>query len=380
MSALGDLVRRDLRGLPPYVPGTSVGEVRRRFGIATPVKLSQNENPLGTSPRALAALHGVAALSAYVEDDHTALRERLAAPYGLDPRAVLLGHGSNELVALLCSTFVEPGQGVVIADPTFSLYAKYARVAGAAPTRVPLRDGVHDLGAMLAAVDATTKLVFVCDPNNPTGTRVRRDALLAFARALPKSVLLVVDQAYVEYADGGALDAVDVLRERPATVVLRTASKIFGLAAVRFGYGYADPEIVSATDRVRVPFNVSRPAAAAVLAALDDADFIARSRANNAAGLARLDAAFAELGVEAYPSAANFVAVTVPVPADEAYQALLRRGIIVRSGDGLGMPGRLRVTVGKPEELDAFLAAFGELLALWRGTAASASASASAVS
>jgi len=364
--SLDRLLRRSLRGFTPYKPGTSVDEVKRRYGIANPVKLSQNENPLGTSPRALEALHGIETLSDYVEDDHLALRARLAAPYGLEIANVALGHGSNELVMLVFNAFVDPGDEVVFAKPTFSLFRKDADVVGARPLEVPLRDGVHDLDAMLAAVTCKTKVVFICDPNNPTGTRLEREALAAFARALPPDVLLVIDQAYWEYMDAGACDGVEILRVRPATLVLRTASKIYGLASVRFGYGYASPEIITWLNRVRLPFNVARPAAVAVLAALDDEAFIAQSLANNARGLRQFYAAFARLGVHAYPSAANFVAVEVPIAAEDAYLALLERGVIVRSGDGLGMPGRLRVTVGTEAENAAFLAAFEALLGVWR--------------
>jgi histidinol-phosphate aminotransferase len=365
-SLLDSLLRRALRGFAPYKPGTSVAEVVRRFGIVRPVKLSQNENPLGTSPKALAALRSIAALSDYVEDDHHALRARLGARYGLGPESVVLGHGSNELIQLAFTTFVDPGEEVVMAKPTFSLFRKYAQIFGARALEVPLREGVHDLDAMLAAVTPATKLVFVCDPNNPTGTRVERDAFLRFARALPGHVLLVVDQAYREFMDGGGSEGVETLAVRSGTLVTRTASKIYGLAAVRFGYGFSAPEIVTAMNSVRLPFNVARPAAVAVLAALDDDEFVARSIENNERGKAFLNREFRRLGLHAYPSAANFIAVEVPVAADTAYQALLEAGVIVRSGDGLGMPGRLRVSIGTPEENRAFIAAFEALLGEWR--------------
>ena len=341
-------------------------EVTRRFGIERPVKLSQNENPLGTSPRALAALRSIASLSDYVEDEHAALRARLARPYGLAIENVAIGHGSNELLQLVFTAFVDPGDAVVIAQPTFSLFRKDAEVAAARAIEVPCRDGIHDLPAMLAAVTPQTKAVFICDPNNPTGTRVERDALFAFTHALRDDVLLVIDQAYREFMDVDAVDGVEVLRRRPATLVLRTASKIYGLASVRFGYGYAAPEIVGYLNRVRLPFNVARTAAVAVLAALDDAEFVARSIASNDAGKAQLMEGFARLGLHAYPSAANFLSVGVPVGADAAYVALLERGVVVRSGDGLGMPGRLRVTIGTHAENAAFLAALETLLTVWR--------------
>ena len=358
------LVRGALRNFAPYVPGTSVDEVRRRFGIAEPVKLSQNENPLGSSPRALAALRGITSLSDYVEDDHAALRDRLAAAYpGLSREHVICGHGSNELISLAFSAFVDAGDEIVTAHPTFSLYRKDADIAGAATIAVPLRDGVHDLDAMLAAVTPRTKLVFVCDPNNPTSTRVERDALFAFARALREDVLLVLDQAYREYMDAEACEGVDVLAIRPQTLVLRTASKIFGLAAVRFGYGYGSPEVIAWMNRIRLPFNVSRPAALAVLAALDDTAFIARSVASNEAGKRYLYAEFARMGLRAFPSAANFVAVAIPAEANPTYEALLARGVVVRSGDGLSLPRHLRVTVGTPEQNAAFTAALEAVLA-----------------
>jgi histidinol-phosphate aminotransferase len=361
------LPRRALRDLPPYVPGTSSAEVQRTYGIAEPVKLSQNENPLGTSPLALAAIRALDAFSDYMEEDHLELRGRLAGRYGLEIERVVCGHGSNELIALAFTAFVDPGDEVVIAQPTFSLYKKDAGIAGAHAVEVPLVDGVHDLEAMLAAVTPRTKLVFICDPNNPTGTHVGRAALEGFARALPPDVLLVVDQAYVEYAGADTCDAVDLLALRPRTLVLRTASKIYGLAAIRFGYGYSSPEIVAWLNAVRVPFNVSRPAAAAMLAALDDEEFISRSRRTNEEGKTYLTAAFARLGLHAFPTSANFIAVGVPVEAGVAYRALLARGIIVRSGDGLRMPGYLRVTVGTPAQNAAFVNVLEDLLPAWRG-------------
>ena len=364
-SAFERLLRRSLRGFSPYVRGTTAAEVSRRYGIDAPVKLSQNENPLGTSPRALAALREIDGLADYFEDDHGALRARLARDYGLSPENVVLGHGSNELVHHAFLAFVDPGDEVVMAHPSFSLFKKSADIFGARAVQIPLLDGVHDLESMRAAVTPRTKLVFVCDPNNPTGTRVERQTMLAFARNLEPGVLLVIDQAYREFMDAEGCDGVDVLRERPLTLVLRTASKIHGLAAMRLGYGYAAPEVVRALDAVRVPFNVARPAAAAVSAALDDADFQARSVENNERGKEFLYAAFARLGLHAYPTAANFIAVDVPREADEAYRELLERGVIVRSGASLGLPHGLRVSIGTPAQNAAFVAALESLVPRW---------------
>lgn len=366
ISANDPLSRKTVGEFAAYKPGTSVAQARLRYGLDRFVKLSQNENPLGTSPRAIAATRSIASYSAYCEDDHLLVRERLAQPYGLGADRVIVGHGSNELMVTAFTAFVDPGDEVVMAMPSFTLYRKDADIAGARSIEVRLRDGVHDLDAMAAAVTPETKLVFVCDPNNPTGTRVDRQAFVRFAQALPAHVLLVADQAYCEFMDGEGTDAVSLMEHHARTLVLRTASKIYGLAAVRFGYGYSSSEIIAWMNRVRVPFNVALPATVAVLAAMDDREFIERSVENNEIGKAYLQGEFARLGLHAYPTAANFIAVAVPTKAEIAFEGLLSRGVIVRSGDGLNMPRRLRVSIGLPEENQAFVAALEALLPSWR--------------
>ena len=357
------LVRPQIASMKPYTPGTTVSQARKKYGLETFVKLSSNENPLGTSPKAAAALREIGDLQIYVDDDHHELRRRLAEPYGLGVEHVLVGHGSNDVVRTLFSAYLTAGDEVVIADPTFSLFPKDAILFGAAPVRVPLRDGVHDLDAMLAAITPQTKIVVVVDPNNPTSTRVERDAFDRFARALPANAILVLDQAYREYMPAGSVEGTDYVASRPATVVLRTHSKLYGLASLRFGYGLGDPQLIAYAQRVRLPFNVSRPAAVAALAALDDEDFVRRSLETNELGKAYLFPAFEKLGLHAYPSAANFVAVAVPGTASEAYEAMLQQGIVTRSGDALGMPGRLRITIGTPEQNALVVEALGSLVA-----------------
>jgi histidinol-phosphate aminotransferase len=357
------LVRAEVASMKPYVPGTTVSQAKAKYGLETFVKLSSNENPLGTSPKAAAALRALDDLQIYVDDEHAELRRRLAAPYGLGVEHVLLGHGSNDVVRTLFSAYLDAGDDVVVAEPTFSLFPKDAILFGARPVRVPLREGVHDLEAMLAAVTATTKIVVVVDPNNPTSTRVERADFERFARALPAHVILVVDQAYREYMPPGSLEGTDYVKTRPATIVLRTHSKLYGLASLRFGYALGDAELLAYAQRVRLPFNVSRPAAVAALAALDDEEFVRRSLATNEAGKAFLEPALAQLGLHAYPSAANFLAVAVPGTASEAYEAMLQRGIVTRSGDALGMPGRLRITIGTPEQNALVVEALRSLVA-----------------
>jgi histidinol-phosphate aminotransferase len=357
------LVRPEVAALTPYTPGTTVAQAKKLYGLSSFVKLSSNENPLGTSPRALAALHALRDLQIYVDDDHAELRERLASPYGLRADHVMAGHGSNDVARTLFTALVAPGDEVVLADPTFSLFAKDTLLFDGTPVKVPLRDGVHDLDAMLAAVTAKTKLVVVVDPNNPTSTRVEVDAFERFVHALPERVVLLIDQAYREYMPPGSVEGAAYVARRPATIVLRTMSKIYGFASLRFGYALGDPELLSYAERVRVPFGVSRPAAVAALAALDDREFLERSVATNEAGKAMLYPAFDRLGLHAFPTAANFVAVRVPPSVRDPYEEMLRRGVVTRSGTALGMPGRLRITIGAPAECAALLAALESLVA-----------------
>ena len=278
----------------------------------------------------------------------------------------MLGHGSNELVNVAAETLLEAGDEVVMAEPSFSLYRLVAALQGATPVEVPLRDHAHDLDAMLAAIGPRTKMVFICDPNNPTGTAISATDWERFLERLPEAVTLVVDQAYREYMDADGVDAVPLVSRRPNTLVLRTMSKIYGLASLRFGYGFADVETIGWLNRVRLPFNVSRPAALGAAGALEDAAFVARSVETNERGKTFLTAAFARLGMSMIPTQANFYALEVPCAAARAYDDLLARGIIVRSGDALHMPGYLRITIGTEDENRLLIGAIDELLPQWR--------------
>jgi histidinol-phosphate aminotransferase len=360
-----NLVRPAVRLMKPYTAGTTVQQAKARFGLKNVVKLSSNENPLGASPRAMAALSAIPNAHVYVDDDHTELRARLGERYGLTKDHVVVGHGSNDVVLMVFSAFVGSGDEVVQAAPTFSLFPKDTMLFDATPVRVPLLDGVHDLDAMLRAITPKTKLVVICDPNNPTGTRVEPDAFARFLNALPAHVLLLIDQAYREYMPPGSVEGIDAIRTHPATIVTRTMSKLYGLASLRFGYALADPELVGYLQRVRLPFNVSRPAAIAALAALDDDDFIARTLEVHEVGKGYLEREFERLGLPYFPTAANFFAVHVPVSATTAYDALLERGIVVRSGDGLGLPQYLRITIGTKSENKALIGALDTLVAEW---------------
>jgi len=361
--------RPAVRKLQPYVPGKTIEEVQRALGLERIIKLASNENPLGSSPKAMAALRRIDRLNLYLDDAYPELRERIAAPYGLHAENVVLGHGSNELVNIVCASLLESGDEAVMAVPSFSLYKLSTALQGAAPIEVPVTGGVHDLDAMLEAITSRTRLIFVCDPNNPTGTALSPEQWRSFLPRVPERVSLLVDQAYREYMGADTYDAVDAVRERPNTIVLRTMSKIYGLASLRFGYGFADPEMIGWLNRVRLPFNISRPAALGAAGALDDEAFVAQSIAANLVGKALVTDAFGRMGLHVYPTQANFNAVQVPSSATRAYEDLLHRGIIVRSGDALAMPGRLRITIGSAQENGSLIDAFEQLLPQWRAAA-----------
>ena len=361
--------RPAVRKLAPYVPGKTIEEVQRDLGLQRIIKLASNENPLGSSPEAMAALRHIDKLHLYLDDTYPELKEKIAAPYGLHAENVVLGHGSNELVNIVCETLLESGDEAIMATPSFSLYKLATVLTGASAVEIALREGAHDLDAMLDAVTQHTKLIFICDPNNPTGTALTPEQWRSFIARVPENVTILIDQAYREYMGANTVDAVDLVRERPNTIVLRTMSKIYGLASLRFGYGFADAEMIGWLNRVRLPFNISRPAALGAAGALDDEEFVAKSIAANLAGKAFIVNQFERLGLHTYPTQANFYAVEVPCAATRAYTDLLHRGIIVRSGDALAMPGRLRITIGAPEENGALIEAFEDFLPVWRTAA-----------
>ena len=363
------IARHVVREGRAYQPGITLEAAMREHGLERIVKLSSNENPLGASPKAAEALKRLEHLSIYVDNDYHELREKLAAYVGVQAANVIVGHGSNELLELMFETFVEARERVVISRPTFSLFSLKARLREAEVVEVPLRAGVHDLQAMRERINANTKLVMICDPNNPTGTAVEPEAMERFAASLPPRVLLVLDQAYREFMPEPSVDGIALAMRRPNTLCYRTMSKAFGLAALRIGYAVGADDAIAYMQRVRLPFNVTRASVVAALAALDDREFVERSVATNAEGRAYLAREFERLGLFAFPSAANFIALQVPVPSDRAYHELLMHGIAVRSGDALGLPGYLRITVGTADENAAVVAALGELLERWRAPA-----------
>lgn len=349
--------RSEIHSIKPYVPGKPISEVKRELGLTDIIKLASNENPLGPSPLALEALErAIREVHLYPDGAAYELKNRLAARHGVGSDQIVLGAGSDEVMRLLAEAYFDRGHEVIVADPTFSQYEFVARIMGASVIRVPTVNHTLDLLAMAARVTPRTKAIFVCNPNNPTGTAVGDSEVKALLESVPENVLVVLDEAYHEYVTRPDYpDGVRYLDNHPNVVVLRTFSKIFGLAGLRVGYGVMHPAVAESLERVRPPFNVNLPAQAAALAALDDEEHLARSREVNEAGKAQLYSGFAGMGLEYVPTQANFVLVRPGVPAREAFTRLLSMGIIIRPGDSFGLPEWIRVTVGTPEQNLRFL-------------------------
>ncbi|MDB6167628.1 MAG: histidinol-phosphate aminotransferase [Verrucomicrobia bacterium] len=342
---------------PVYEPGKPIEEVARELGLdpAGIIKVASNENPFGPSPRALAAAQrALLQGELYPDGGCFALRQKLAAVRGLEADQFIVGNGSNEIIEFLGHALLRPGDEVVMGAPAFVVYKLVTLVFGATAVEVPLVNHRHDLPRIAAAITPRTRLVYVCSPNNPTGTANTEAELLEFARALPDHVVAVFDEAYAEYVPSPP-DLRPLVREGRKVVCLRTFSKIYGLAALRVGYGYATADIIALLNRVRQPFNVNAIGQAAAAAALDDREFTAMCARENRAGLARLEAGFRVLGREFVPSVANFILVKVGDGA-RVFDALQRRGVIVRPMKSYGMPEWIRVTVGTPAQNERLLA------------------------
>src|SRR5215510_9757126 len=350
----------DIDSLSPYVPGKPIEELQRELGLARVIKLASNENPLGSSPKALAALgEGTATLHRYPDGGSFRLREALADRWKVTPDQVILGNGSDEILGLLARTLLAPGDEAVMADQTFVIYKMEVTAAHGKPIVVPLKQWRHDLQAMADAITDRTRLLFLCNPNNPTGTMVSADEVDLLLSRVPAHVVVVCDEAYFEYVqDPQFPDSIAYVKQGRNVVVLRTFSKIYGLAGLRIGYGMATAEIINILNRVRPPFNTNSLAQRAALAALGDDEHVARSRAVNEAGMAQMVKGLTALGFEPVPSEANFLFFDVGREGSAIFEALLREGVIVRHIVG----PMLRVTIGLEEENRAFLEALKRVL------------------
>lgn len=353
-----DLAPPHVRAIAPYQPGKPISELARELGLAEAdiVKLASNENPLGPSPRALAAaqdaLHDMAL---YPDGAGFALKAKLSAKLGVEHDQIVLGNGSNDILDIAAQAFLSPGASAVHAEHAFAVYPIATQTVGARSIVVPARHYGHDLAAMRDAIRDDTRLVWIANPNNPTGTFLPWAEIEAFLEAAPERVLVVLDEAYGEYLPPeNRCDTAAWLARFPNLLISRTFSKAYGLAGLRVGYGLGHPDVIDLLNRVRHPFNVNLPGLAAAEAALDDDDFLARTYAINMAGMAQLTGGLAELGIEVVPSKGNFVLAKVG-DAARINAELLKRGVIVRPVAGYGLPEFLRVSVGLAGQNARFL-------------------------
>ncbi len=354
-----------LATLPVYQAGRPIEEVARELGLpaASIIKLASNENPLGPSPKALAAMeHVLKNLHLYPDGNAFYLKQKLATKLGIDTANLTLGNGSNEIIEFVGHAFMGPGVDVVVSQYGFAVYPIVTGLFGANLITVPAKNLGHDLKAMVKAITPQTRVMFVANPNNPTGTLASRTEIVELVNSIPDHVLLVMDEAYIEFLDD-AVNLVPLIRDGQMKnlILMRTFSKIFGLAGLRLGYGVASPEIIGALEKIRQPFNINSIAQAGAMAALDDADHFSATKANNAAGVEFFESAFKAMKREFIPSAANFVLIRVGDGA-KVFNELQKRGVITRPMAGYQLPEWLRISVGTPSENQRCLAALNEVL------------------
>ena len=355
-----------VRSIAPYQPGKPISELARELGLKedTIVKLASNENPRGIGPRTRAAIErALGDVARYPDGNGHALKTALSARYGVDMAQIVLGNGSNDVLELVALAFLGPGRAAVYSQHAFAVYPLATQARGARRIVVPATDYGHDLEAMARAVDDETCVVWIANPNNPTGTLAPPEAFEALVRRVPERVIVVIDEAYNEYLPADLrTDTVKWIKRHPNLVVTRTFSKAYGLAGLRVGYALAHPSVADVMNRVRQPFNVNSIALEAAAAALEDMEFVARSFAGNLQGMRQLREGAERLGLSFIPSYANFLTIRVG-KAQEIYKRLLRRGVIVRPvGGGYDLPEHLRVTVGTEEENERFLSALAASL------------------
>jgi histidinol-phosphate aminotransferase len=355
---IADLIPDYIRGLPVYVPGRPIEEVERELKIHA-IKLASNENPLGPSPKALEAMKAVMAESHRYPDGGThQLREKLARKHDVPPEQILVGLGSSEIIDLAARVLLGRGKTGITSEGSYAPFSVAIRASGAELMRVPMRDFAFDLKAMAKAVTPETRVVYLANPNNPTGTAFGASELEEFLWSIPGDVLVVLDEAYVHYADRADMpQSVEIFHKHNNLLIMRTFSKVYGLAGLRVGYGIAQPAVVAAMDRLRTPFNVASVSQAAALAALDDVEYVQRCIASNARERKRLLEELAKLGLRAVPSHANFIFIHIGSEAQAIVQELLQEGVIVRPLGWMGWPEAIRVSVGTADENDRLLEA-----------------------
>jgi histidinol-phosphate aminotransferase len=354
-----------LKTLPVYQPGRPIEEVARELGLPADsiIKVASNENPFGPSPLAIAAMQkAVAGVNLYPDGNAFYLKQKLADRLGIEPANLILGNGSNEIIEFVTHALLAPGDNIVVSQFCFAIYPIVAKMAGAEVITVPAKKYGHDLPAMLRAITPKTKIIFVANPNNPTGTLAPREEVIHFVNDVPDNVLLVMDEAYLEFLDD-PVDLVPLIRlgARKNLILMRTFSKIYGLAGLRIGYGIAEAGFISALEKVRQPFNVNLLAQTAAFAALDDGEHVSKTRSNNFNGLQFFGRAFRDLKLEFVPSYANFILVRVG-NGQQVFEAMQKQGVITRPMGGYQLPEWIRISVGTPQENERCLGALKSAL------------------
>jgi len=364
MNRFLELALPGVRQLVPYVPGKPVEELQRELGLTEIVKLASNENPLGVSPKVAEAINTVVPeLTRYPDGSGFSLKSALSVKFGVQAEQITLGNGSSEILELAMRTFVGPEHEVIFSQHAFALYPILSQAAGAKVREIPAKNFGHDLTAMAAAVNENTRLVFIANPNNPTGTLLSVQEVERFIASLPSTVICVLDEAYYEFVPPALRsESLAWPLRYPNLIVTRTFSKAYGLAGLRIGYGVSSLEVADLLNRVRQPFNSNLLALIAAEAALADGDFLARSVDCNNKGMLQLIAAFENLDLTWIPSSGNFVAVDLKRDAGPVYQALLGKGVIVRPISNYQMPNHLRISIGTERENQVFISALGEVL------------------
>jgi histidinol-phosphate aminotransferase len=358
------LVRKGIEKLTPYPPGKPLEELERESGIVGAIKLASNENPLGPSPKAIIAIkETLNNIHRYPDDGCYDLRQKLAKKFGLPMSKIIVGNGSDEIIGWVVYTFLSPDEEVILPTPTFLLYEKVVEGFGGKIVTVPLRDFSIDLPAILKAVAPQTKIIFVNNPNNPTGKAFKKEELSDFLRSLTSDVIVVLDEAYIEFAtDPEVRSALELLESYPLLVVLRTFSKAYGLAGLRIGYGFASELMIDSMNRIRQPFNANCLAQVGALAALDDDEFVEETLTVIRHGREFLYSQLDRIGVEYVTTQTNFFLIKTPLGAQETYSRMLREGVIVRPMESFGLSDYIRINVGLPTENERFVKTLEKIL------------------
>ncbi len=358
------LTRKGILRIASYVPGKAIEEVQKEFGAKRWIKLASNENLLGPSPKAIAAIRReLPNIYLYPEGPCTLLRKALAEKFGISEKEVVISNGADNLILMIANAFVNEGDEVMMADPTFSVYTNVTQIMGGKPVKVRLKDFAHDLDAMLKRVSRKTKLIFVCNPNNPTGTTVSLEAFNRFLSKVPERVMVVLDEAYGDFAEEAFYpNGLDYIKERRQVIVLRTFSKVYGLAGLRIGFALGREDFVDCLYQVRDPFPVHRLAQVAAVAALNDEDHAVRSIQLVYEGKRFLYKELDRMGFSYVPSQANFILIDFEKDSEKVFQDFLREGIIIRPGKVWGYPTFARVTIGRMEDNRRFIRALKKIL------------------